>query len=883
MNDDLPDGLEYVGYSIITQAALSGGKLAEDFSGSVLAPVVSSVSGSGGDVTFTFGDVLTNADAGAPPPDNNSFLINLTARVMDIPLNSNGDVLDNTASLQFTDPTTLETITITDDPVSISLIEPEMNITKSFDPNQAAINETVQVTLVVSNTGTSPAYDVIIEDPFPSSTFQAVAEGTTPGEFLFESELSGGNYIVRYSGGPIEAAGSRTFTFFATVGGTFPSGITFDNTATVTQATTIDGPSDYERDEPDVSASDTLTAISPDLAVTKDDGQATAVPGETLVYTITIENVGLHGAEGITVSDTVPVDTTFNAGNSDPGWSCSGGAPAGTVCTFSFASLASGAQTSVQFAVQINDPVLSTTDEIDNTASAADNGIYGSDPTPINNYDDDIDSLTAAPVITTDKTDIFLFDSDGSGNPSAGDTLRYTVSILNSGNQNAGEVILNDTPDTNTELVVGSVTTSQGAVLIGNTAGDSSVSVDLGEIPGAGGTADVSFSVTIIDPLPLDTTYVENQAIISGTNFSDIPSDDPDLPGGDDPTITLLETSIIKVVSDTNQSHTTGQDAAIGEMVEFEVTLYVPPGETRLSTLTDTLTEGLAFVDCLSITTGSGDLTTDLVGEFDAACANPLISAEPPGSPDDVDQGRVVEFDLGNLTNSSGTSVPLVVTYQAVVLNSENNQDGSQVRNAIIWEYETGSLSAAADPIDIIEPDLQILKSANRTTASNNTVVTFTLRISHTGISTSGAFDLEMTDNLPANLIYVANSLSFISGTPATVDDSDPTVMRASWVEFPLGGSETVLEFQARVTGLSPGESTTNTAALSWTSLPGSVIAAQSVHNPLSTERFYDPPSDVNLYGDADSISIQAPIPTSPPSPIPTLTPAPAPTDPATK
>ena len=70
---------------------------------------------------------------------------------------------------------------------SIDLIEPVMQITKTFDPDQAAINETVEIDLVVTNIGTSPAYDVIIEDPYPTSIFQSVAEVTTPGDFTFSS------------------------------------------------------------------------------------------------------------------------------------------------------------------------------------------------------------------------------------------------------------------------------------------------------------------------------------------------------------------------------------------------------------------------------------------------------------------------------------------------------------------------------------------------------------------------------------------------------------------------------------------------------------------------------------------------------------------------
>jgi len=860
--DDLPIGLEYVSYSLITTSADSNGLLSADYAGSALSPALTAPGGSGADATFSFGDVLTTADGN---PDNNSFLINITMRVMNIPVNDGGDTLDNTASITFTNPNTGGTDTISDDPVSIDLIEPIMQISKTFNPNQAAINETVQVELVVTNIGTSPAYDVIIDDPYPTSIFQSVAEATTPGDFTFSSSTAGGLHTVTYSGGPVEVGGSRTFTINAAVGSVFAAGDTYQNTATVTQATTIEGPDPYERDEPDVSANDTLTGIAPDLVLSKDDGQATAQPGEILVYTLTIENVGLQDAAGLIVSDTIPVGATYNAANSDPAWSCSDGDPAGTVCTLSIASLASGTQTQVFFALEVNNPILSTTDNIENVASVADNGIYGIDPTPDNNSDNDIDTLNASPVIEVYKTDSFLVDADNSGNPSAGDTLRYTITIENTGDRGAGNVLFSDAPDANTTLVVGSVSVSQGTVTSGNTVGDTDITVELAEIIGAGGSAVVTFDVTINDPLPIDTTYVENQAVVGGSNFPDEPSDDPDYADEDDPTITLLDGALMKLVTSTNQAHTLGNDVAIGEIVEYDLTLYIPPGGTLSTEVTDILTEGLAFVDCVSITPDPS-LTTDLVGDFSAACSGASVSESPGGSLEQVDQGRQIIFDLGNLTNSTNNAVPLVINYRTVVLNAANNQDGSQLQNAVTWSFQGGSLTASAIALEIVEPDLSITKSADRTTAANGDTIAFTLRVDHTAPSSADAFDLEMTDALPANLVYVPGSLAYVSGPAATVDDSDPLILRAAWVEFPLGGAETVLQFQAQVTGLNAGQSTSNTALLAWSSLPGNITAPQSIYNALSIERDYDPPSLINIYGDSDSVTIGRPLPTPQPT-----------------
>ena len=882
ITDNIPDGLEYVSYQVIRTAAASGGLLAEDFSGSALSSTPSTAGGSGADLTLSFGDVTATADTGDPEPDNNKFLITVTLRVMDIPANADGSTLDNYATLAYTNPNDLSIETLTDGPETISLVEPDMLISKTFNPDEAAINETTQVTLVVTNNGTSPAYDVIVEDAFPLATFQSLTEVTTPADFTYSENVTASDRVATFTGGPIEVGGTRTFIFNATVGDTFVSGATFVNTAVVSQATTLSGASDYERDEPDVQATDTLTGISPDLTLTKNDGVATTTPGSTLIYVLTIDNVGAHDSSAITLSDTVPAGTVFDSANSTPGWSCGDGDPAGSVCTLGLPALASSGETSAAFAVRVTDPVEADLTEIVNSASVTDDGTYGVDPTPENNSDSDTDILTdAAPDLTVTKVDSFLLDADDSGLPSPGDSLHYVVTITNNGNQDLGSAVFSDTPDANTTLVAGSVTTTLGSVTLGNTPGDTSISVALGDLGGEGGTATVEFNVTINDPLVPDTTsYVENQGLLQGDNHDDVPSDDPDLPGDEDPTVTLLDAAFIKALASTNMDFTENGDVAIGELVEYQVTILVPPGIAENAVLTDTLDAGLAFDDCLSITPASADLTTDILDGFDGACTNAVIAAEPDGDLEAVNQGRKITYDLGNLTNASTESVALQLNYQVVVLDSDINVAGEQRSNRINWSYGGSSLETSADPVTIVIPDMTVIKSVNDTSVAAGQVVTFTLNISHSDTSGVNAYNLVLTDPLPENLVYIEDSLVQVSGTAATsLDDSDLTSLVMSWDEFPLDGETAVIQFKARVSGLSAGSSTSNITYLTWTSLPDDVTAAQSIFNTLSIERTNDQDSNVDLVRALSSSGTTLIYPS--PTAVPTV--RPTPTFPATK
>ncbi len=156
---------------------------------------------------------------------------------------------------------------------------------------------------------------------------------------------------------------------------------------------------------------------------------------------------------------------------------------------------------------------------------------------------------TGIPNVLADKTSALLVDGDTDGNIDPGDTVRYTVTITNSGSGQDTGVIFADTPDSNTTLVVGSVTTTQGTVTTGNTAGDTTVAVDVGTIAGNGGTVTITFDVTVNDPLGAGVMSISNQGEVDTDTDTDIPTDDPDDPTNDpndpsdpsDPTIDVVQ------------------------------------------------------------------------------------------------------------------------------------------------------------------------------------------------------------------------------------------------------------------------------------------------------------------------------------------------------
>ena len=186
-------------------------------------------------------------------------------------------------------------------------------------------------------------------------------------------------------------------------------------------------------------------------------------------------------------------------------------------------------------------------------------------PTPTNTA---TNTPTATPTaeLSVDKVDTLVFDADLNGGASAGDTLRYTVTIKNISQTTAQNVIFTDTPDPITTLMVGSVTTTQGSIDLGNTAGNTSVKVAIGTMP-PNGEVTITFKV-LIGAVPPGVDHLVNQGHVMGDNLVDV-SNDPDTPDPNDPTVTPLILDRVRLSLRAYCTETLGVgDPAIGSPVK---------------------------------------------------------------------------------------------------------------------------------------------------------------------------------------------------------------------------------------------------------------------------------------------------------------------------
>src|SRR5262249_13396424 len=162
---------------------------------------------------------------------------------------------------------------------------------------------------------------------------------------------------------------------------------------------------------------DTLTPRA-DLAITKTDGKASAVPGTTTTYTITVTNHGPSTVTDATVSDILPPGTTFVSAT---GPTTTFDAGASTVHS-TLVTLAPGQSATFTVTIAI-DPGL--TGLMTNTATVTP-PVGVTDPDNTNNSATDTDVLTPQADLSIDKT-------DGKAGEVPGTSVTYTITVTNGG------------------------------------------------------------------------------------------------------------------------------------------------------------------------------------------------------------------------------------------------------------------------------------------------------------------------------------------------------------------------------------------------------------------------------------------------------------------
>ncbi|KAA9132694.1 DUF11 domain-containing protein [Marinihelvus fidelis] len=471
------------------------------------------------------------------------------------------------------------------------------------------------------------------------------------------------------------------------------------------------------------SAVAVVDIVEPLLELDKQFGDV--VDGRVPV-TLTVENVGTAPAFSTFVTDefdeTIWVPGSLEAVFVPAGWSITE-ASAGGVTTVTVGPtgdpdapapnqvIMPGQSGSVTFSMELVVPYVQT--PVDNLAAAAALSLPAQDPAGRETTAEGTDSLLL-PILDSEKA--------ASLSPAEpGDVITYTVTVANTGDAPANNVVVVDDPDDGGTFQVGSVTSADGTVVVGNTAGDMTVQVDFASVA-AGQT--VSFSYDVLVPYPYPATgpdeYV-NQALISSDEVPDFPSDDPATTPDDDPTVVPIIADPDVVITKTDLSDVVGA----GGTVFYELS-YANTGNQD-----DT---GVFITDSVPANT-TFNLASSTAGWN---CAD--------GAP----AGTVCTYSVGDLGAGQGG-----VIYFAVTVDNPLPTGVTQIFNTAVIEDDGGNTDSDDEDTRVVAaPVLDITKDDGGISTSPNGTVVYQLDYVNNG--TEDASGVRLRDTVPDYTVFDA-------------------------------------------------------------------------------------------------------------------------------
>jgi uncharacterized repeat protein (TIGR01451 family) len=249
-----------------------------------------------------------NAQTTASPGDVLDFdLTGVVAPVLTATLGPDGYsgslTSANRAPVNFSD---IETIV--DAPVDVA-------VTKTDNATSVAAGTAVTYTITVTNSAPVPVVGVQVADTFPAA-LTGVTWTCAPSTGSACTGAGSGNLNQNVTLG---ANGSVTFTATGT--------LTPSATGTLTNTVDATTPAGYVETNPANNTATDTSAItaSADLILTKSGPSGTTFAGGELTYTITLRNAGPSDAQTVSLTDTIPTNTTFVSLAPAPGYTCTTG------------------------------------------------------------------------------------------------------------------------------------------------------------------------------------------------------------------------------------------------------------------------------------------------------------------------------------------------------------------------------------------------------------------------------------------------------------------------------------------------------------------------------------------------------------------------------
>ena len=658
--------------------------------------------------------VIEDTTTGIDIPAGEQVSVNLTVQLQNTSNNSDGDVFQNTASYTFNrvdnDVSTQETGG-GDTTANMTIVEPlTMVLTKTAPPlMQFGVPGTF--TIDVQNTGNGPAYDLTITDYLPDPTTGGMCD-TAPNNFTAE---------IRDAGNAVQ----QTLT---------NAGPTPDFTTTLTPSTTLG------------------TETTCTLNIIMQSANAVMQPGWHLVvnYYAYLDDDNFNG------------DLLFNYAAASQWFS--GDTPAGAAV----GEIRRYPRPVDPPSFDLNDP-----------------------GTPlVIDHQDRAFTTVAAPELVIEKTVFNVATNLLAVTAEPTESLRYQITIRNIGPVAAVDFSLSDEIDklnpapgffvasslVNVSVIEADATNTIVVTPAGGTNATGLLQISDLDLDAAGGNDVLTITFeTTLEAVIDSGNIIRNQAEITLAGFSTLLSDDPAQPGIDDPTETRVGSSPLFQLQKTSID-ITGDPNILnrGDVLTYTISAKNIGAEDAQNTLLhDQVPANTTYVP--STTTLNGVFINDPATGISPLQAGFLINATGnatagfmSANADPADTSNIATITF-NVTVNSNVVNGTVISNQAYV-------SGDGVGSGAFAEQlsDDPATEIIGDPTRNIVGNVAIIdaqKTAVQRTDNNGDdlldpleIIRYTIVIQNSGLM--DATGVVLTDAVPANTTYVANSLTMKSDVP---------------------------------------------------------------------------------------------------------------------
>ena len=296
---------------------------------------------------------------------------------------------------------------VDDDPTITTVSSaPVLTISKDDWPEPVQAGETLTYTIIYQNIGNEVAHNVVITELYDENvSFSSASPPPDSGNNIWNiGDLS-------------PADGQKTMTINVTVNSPLPDGTKLSNYVAIT---CDEGVTEDDTEETTVSSE----AV---LLLSKADNPDPVPVASILTYTLTYQNTGTATASDTVITDTLPAEVSYVSAVPTP-TSISDG-----TLTWNIGDLVPDGPYTVTITVRVNTAIANGT-VITNYANITCSLGTGADAEDT--------TIISSPVLAMEKT--------ASPDPvEAGGTLTYTITVTNSGNTDATNVVVTEIYDAN--------------------------------------------------------------------------------------------------------------------------------------------------------------------------------------------------------------------------------------------------------------------------------------------------------------------------------------------------------------------------------------------------------------------------------------------------